>query len=144
MKKRTTVLTTTLIACVIAMIILYIFIDATNEKEILIDGDTLKIPGMFGTEIKLNEVQDVQLLEKIPKILFKINGASIGKISLGVFKVEGVEKAHLMLMDNKTPPFAFIRTKTHHYYLNSEDKEKTNQTFSRIISWFSTKPEEIP
>jgi hypothetical protein len=136
MNNRTPVIITVLVIILITGVLAYIFIDTTRDKEITFDDSLMNISGMFGTKIKRKEIQSVTLVDQIPKIQFKINGASIGRISIGLFKLEGVEKTHLTLMNNRKAPYIYILTKSQRYYINYEDMRKTENMYDLIQRWY--------
>jgi len=113
----------------------FLFIDTAREKEIVFEADRLVIPGVFGATVSRDQVESVTLVERIPKVLYRTNGASVGHIRLGLFKLEGVEKAHLTVMDKDNPPFVLIASNNRALYINFAQKEKTLQLFEEIRAW---------
>ena len=113
----------------------YIFIDTGQEKEIAFNEDNFTISGIFGARVDREDIESVALIDEIPEILYKTNGASVGNIRLGLFKMEGIERAHLTLMDKNTPPFVLISSKTRPHYINYGTKEKTLQAYEAISAW---------
>jgi len=113
----------------------FLFIDTAREKEIVFEADRLVIPGVFGATVSRDQVESVTLVERIPKVLYRTNGASVGHIRLGLFKLEGVEKAHLTVMDKDNPPFILVAYKNRPHYINFGEREKTLQVYEEIRAW---------
>ena len=113
----------------------YIFLDTAKEKAIVFEDDRLIISGIFGAKVDREEIESVTLVDHIPEILYKTNGASVGNIRLRLFKLESIERAHLTVMDKSAPPFVLISSKIRPHYINFTTKEKTLQTYEAISAW---------
>lgn len=64
------------------------------SKGITVDTreTSLKVNGLYGTEIAYKDIEDVKELETIPIWGLKTNGINLGFINIGVFKYKELGK----------------------------------------------------
>jgi hypothetical protein len=97
---------------------------------------------LYGRKIKWEEIEKVTLEDKLPQIEARTNGASIGEIHKGNFRLEGRKRAVLFITSCQ-PPYIYIERKQGLQGLiiiNDKDKEVTLEFFNRIIEKMNSNP----
>ena len=67
----------------------------TKPEDINIDNGSLCIPGNYATEVRLNDIRMIELLDSLPEITARTNGIGLGNINKGHFRLEGVGACRL-------------------------------------------------
>jgi len=96
------------------------------------DNNTIRFSGKYGVEINIDEIGDVQLVEKRPSIKGRTNGLSLGQVRKGFFNVEGLGKTRLLIHSGKGP-FLMITTKSGEItIINFKDKDETKMLYNEV------------
>lgn len=93
--------------------------------------DHLAISGMYGEKIPYQQIEELILAEELPKILARNNGASLGTTKKGYFKLEGINRAKLLL-DTSRPPFIFLTKEGKKIIFNGDRREDTEKLFHQL------------
>ena len=82
-----------LISTIVLLIVIGIFVTVL-AKGINVDvtEERIKIKGIYGREIKIEDIVEVQVLEKIPFIGVRLNGIGLGFINIGVYSYQDIGK----------------------------------------------------
>lgn len=95
---------------------------------------SIKMGGLYSDEIDFSNIEKVELMDKVPKIKLKKNGASIGKKHVGYYRLEGMSSAKLYL-DDGTKKCIHITTKDgKEIFINYEDESKTENLYDEVKS----------
>lgn len=87
--------------------------------------------------IPLEEIESVELLETLPRSLFRIWGTGMPRYLGGNFQAEGFSSIYLAL-DPEVPPFLLIRTTSGKNYLfGMRDAEDLRQFYTELCSQMS-------
>lgn len=117
---------------ILIMLFVYISLFGANKTAQVVIGDNkIIIEGQYGITIPLENILDVSLNEKLPKVINKTNGSDLGSKLKGNFTLEGIGKAKLFL-DKKNTPFIFINSKDGLIIINQRDKEETIKLYEKI------------
>ncbi|GAB6171318.1 hypothetical protein JCM15765_07960 [Paradesulfitobacterium aromaticivorans] len=130
---RKAVLIAVSLSSVIFVIIISLLIWGSREQSVIVSAENIKVTGMYGTQIPLNEIKDVSLKEGIPKVLRKTNGLDNGNILKGNFETleYGRVKLFLNLKQNKC---VLIYTRGGQYYLlNFAEEQRTKDLYQNIL-----------
>ena len=92
--------------------------------------NTLKINGLYRTEIAYKDIVDVQELETIPFLGLKTNGINLGFMNIGMFTYKELGKVRLFEI-KKEKPYVMIVGKTEKIVIGL-GKEK-NEEIYRIV-----------
>jgi len=126
------------IAAVLALLILLsagvvsFFYHVGRPAEFSIQGGALEISGMYGKKINLAEINQVELLEKMPEITRKNNGLGVGYVRKGHFSLSGQGKAILNVNISK-PPFIRLDTDSGLFFINAGAEDATRELYQEII-----------
>lgn len=111
----------------------------TKERQVHVSQDAIKTEGVWGKEIKRQEINKIVLEDMFPRVLTRTNGAAINKKLYGWFKLQDCDRA-LLFIGNKTKPFIAIYLKDNSLVLiNYEDEGKTTGLFNEILSKMNVK-----
>jgi hypothetical protein len=83
--------------------ILYLFSGTKKEAAVTVEGDKIAISGQYGVTYDIGDVSDVQLVDNVPPIGRKVNGAGLGEIKKGNFEVSGLGKCRLFIHSGNGP-----------------------------------------
>ncbi|HZK53044.1 MAG TPA: DUF3784 domain-containing protein [Desulfosporosinus sp.] len=97
-----------------------------------INNGTLVISTLYGKNVNLSEIQDVQLKDDLPLIKLRLNGLGLGSIQKGSFSSD-IGNVTLYI-DKSTPPFIYIKTTSELIILNDQSKAKTEALFNELDS----------
>jgi hypothetical protein len=116
---------------VIPAIVLILLGLSFMPSKLKIEENTIKFSGIFGVEIPIENIEDVQLLDSIPTYS-KVMGMNAGRYNKGTFNVGKWGRCKLIFQSRK-PPFLLIKHKKHKKLLvNYSDKKETEAVYSKI------------
>jgi len=102
-----------------------------KASDIIIGSNYIEIKGMYGTDIKYDDIKEVTLKESIPKIIAKTNGSNLGSKLKGNFKLEELGKVKLFI-DKDKPPFIFIKSDQDYIIINLGSRQTTEDIYKKI------------
>jgi len=92
--------------------------------------ESLKIKGLYGTEVLYKDIEEIKELESIPLWGLKTNGINLGFMNIGMFTYKELGKVRLFEL-KKEKPYVLIESKTEKIVLGL-GKEK-NEEIYRIV-----------
>lgn len=114
-------------------IFLFTLISGTKkETEVIIQGNQIVFEGQFGVTDNLEEITDIQLKNELPAIGMKVNGAGLGEIKKGEYKVEGLGTCRLFVHSEKSP-FIYMVVDGKYTIINFEDSAKTMAVYEELM-----------
>jgi hypothetical protein len=127
------------ILAIIATILLSIFgllfflIHGSNAKPTYsFSGNNLTISGQYGVKINLSGATVTHELSQVPATPIHTNGAAIGNIEKGYFKL-GSLSVYKNVMDKNASDYILITdNKSSEYYINCASLVETNNLFNEI------------
>lgn len=93
--KNTITSSNIILALVTVFFVVILSIFFINGVSVDINDERIKIKGIYGTEMPLDDIQEVQIIDKIPFLGTKINGIGLGFMNIGHFSFEGIGKVRL-------------------------------------------------
>lgn len=114
--------------------VLLMFASTSEEPDAIAGDDGVTILGQYGETILYNDITDVSLVNSIPKIGYKRDGAGLGEIKKGDFDVEGMGECRLFIM-SEAGPFVVISTKKGYVIINYKDAEKTKALYEDLYRY---------
>jgi hypothetical protein len=63
-----------------------------NGIDVDVNDERVKIKGIYGREIRIEDIEEVQIVEKIPFMGVRINGIGIGFINIGMYSYQDIGK----------------------------------------------------
>lgn len=116
-----------------AALIAPMFFFGGQDTVITVGDQEIKISGMYGTTIAFADLEDVKLVEEIPRILARTNGYAAGSVLKGNFKLEELGYVKLYLMSDKGP-YLIIQDKKGYYIVNYKDQSLIIELYDKIIN----------
>lgn len=110
-----------------------LFLTTMMESSVAIEGDNVKIAGIFGRSIPVTDIEDIRIVENLPVVTMRTNGAAIGSVLKGRFKLLGANRAYLYLYKSGGP-YILIDTQDYPVYLNFRDDETLYSTMSSLAA----------
>jgi len=130
-KNKKTKLTYFVLGLVILFVIGIITYGFIPSKTIF-NNDTIRFSGMYGFEINITEIKNVELTDKIPTINMRTNGFSFGTIKKGYFNLDKFGKSRL-LVQSDIPLFLIISNSNgKKTIINYKDIKETEQIYEKI------------
>ncbi len=97
-------------------------------------GNELTVSGQYQVTIDLSGANISHELSRIPSPETRTNGAAIGGIQKGYFRLDGL-KVYLNIMDNTAENYILIIDRNNgRYYINCKTPEETNALYEEIAS----------
>lgn len=81
---------TIIMAGIIVALVIGISLLLSHTISVDINDEQIKINGIYGTEINLQDIQEIKILDNIPLFGIKINGIGLGFMNIGRFTYEGI------------------------------------------------------
>ncbi len=66
-----------------------------------INGNMIRFTGMYGKEMHVSEIAEVELMDTIPRIVIRTNGFSLGPVHKGNYRLEEFGKCRLYINSGK-------------------------------------------
>lgn len=82
-----------------------------KEDRLQVMNERLKIEGMYGESLAMEEIAEVALLNDLPEFSLRVNGFALGNTYKGYFKTKEGEVVKLLL-NSTEKPFLQIKPKT--------------------------------
>lgn len=106
---------------------------SSKPAQYSVQGDTLIISGLYGEKIRLSEIEEIVLKDRLPEIQFKSNGSALGAIKKGNFSLKEIGQAKLFL-DSDQPPFIFMDVGSGLRIMNTAEPEKTKELYEKLLT----------
>ncbi len=90
-----------LILGIILFLLAGIFLFGIMTTKTHFDGGTIHFTGMYATEMKVSEIEKVELTDTIPAIIMRTNGFSLGPVHKGKYQLEEFGKCRLYINAGK-------------------------------------------
>lgn len=130
-KNKKTKLTYFILGLVILYVIGLITYGFIPSKTIY-GNDTIRFSGMYGFEISIGEIGNVELTDKLPTIKMRTNGFSFGAIKKGFFNLDKFGKSRLLIHSDIAPYLMLSKNNGDKIIINFKDKIETEKTYDKI------------
>lgn len=101
--------------------------------KVIFEEEKIEFTGSYGFELRISEIESVELADKIPAIEIRSNGVSIGNVHKGTFRLESWGRCRLLL-NSKQPPFLIItKTDGGKIIFNSKDRSLTETVYNQFV-----------
>jgi Domain of unknown function (DUF3784) len=98
----------------------------------ILDNDTIRFTGMYGFDMRISDITNVELATKIPAIILRTNGYSFGTILKGTFKLDEFGKCKLFLHSDKVPFLIITDKNGQKTIINNKDSLITGENYKKI------------
>lgn len=130
--KKVSIIVGGIISVVVLGFLIFFIIGSYSKPSYTFSGNNLTISGQYGVTINLSGATVTHELTPVPTTETKTNGAAIGTIEKGYFKISGSE-VYLNVMDENASSYILIISKSgSKYYINCASSEETNNLYNEI------------
>ncbi len=110
-----------------------------QETEVSFLPEGLEIHGMYGDVYAWEDMQNVQLMDNLPRIGARTNGSAIGSKLKGHFRTEEFGAVKLFV-DADAPPFIYFEAGEKKVIFNDTDPIATKTTYEKIKAEMAKQP----
>jgi hypothetical protein len=86
---------------------------------------------MYSYEFNISDIEDISLIESLPKKGIRTNGAATDSYMLGNFNLSGTGKAKVYVYRNN-PPYIMIKLHDLTIFFNTKSETKTNEIYKML------------
>ena len=130
-KNKKTKLTYFILGSVIVFVIGLITYGFFPSKTIF-NNTSVIFSGMYGFEINISEIENVNLVDNIPIIKLRTNGFSFGVVKKGFFNLDKYGKSRLLINSDISPYLIISKTNGEKIIINFKDKTETEKAYNKI------------
>lgn len=131
-KSKAEIVLIVVIGFIVFSILIITFSFGNEPNNIIVKEEAIIIDGGYGTTIKREDIESIELVEDIPKIHIRNNGySSGGAVKKGDFTLENGEKVKLYLQ-SKNGPYIKISTINSDIYINYKNINLTKDSFNNL------------
>ncbi len=134
-RKRSYIISTSLFVVTNALVIGLMFL-GYQDYQLISQNDRIEITGVYGDKWKTGDIQQVELMEQMPKVTMRQNGFGLPTMAKGKFKVSGYGSC-LLFIRKDSSPYLYIKLKDQKIFINGENPEQTKEWYQEL----STKKE---
>ncbi len=122
----------------ISLIVIIVYQAYINSQpnEFVRTKNYIEFTGSYGTKIYYSEIQNIQQINKPPKIESRINGFFLGNIKKGKFKIESGEIVHLLIDESYRPILKVTLKNQKKLFFNSK-KENSAKEYEKLQNIFA-------
>ena len=134
-RKKTcvTLCSTTILVLVIFGVVGWLIFASAQEPGVYIDGDRLVIDCVFGIEIKLDEINSIELVESVPLNRREWGSAVMG-VCKGRFTIDGIGTCGVYLHRDVMPCIR-LNLSGDTVFIGVHEPLKTRDLYEEISSW---------
>jgi hypothetical protein len=88
------------------------------DSRMIVNGNEVEITGMYGQKIQLSAIEEIEVVEELPVITWKINGFALGSQKKGYFRTKEGRTVKLFVNTN-VRPYLKLQTAGEEIYLSS-------------------------
>ncbi|MDR2917079.1 MAG: hypothetical protein LBV74_19985 [Tannerella sp.] len=105
---------------------------SSNDANISIEKQEIKISGLYGKTIHFDEIAQIELVGNIPPIKYRSNGFSFGSSKKGYFKTNNDETVTLFLSTREGPYLCITEKSGARTFINNKNAENIINTYRKI------------
>ena len=94
--------------------------------------DTIRFSGMYGFEISIGDIENIELSDKLPTIKIRTNGFSFGNVKKGFFNLDKYGKSRLLIHSDLAPYLILSKNNGNKIIINFKDRIETEKTYDKI------------
>ncbi|GFP75479.1 hypothetical protein [Clostridium fungisolvens] len=101
-----------------------------EDVQVKINGSKVVIEGQFGTTIDTKDISEIKLLDTLPAVKTRVNGAESGEYKRGDFEVQDLGTCKLFI-NLENGPYIYI-VANGKYIINFNDKATTLDFYDKL------------
>ena len=107
-----------------------------DATKISITDNEVRISGYsYGVRINVEDVKEIKLLDRMPRIVIRTNGIAVGATRIGRFNLENTGRAKLFLHSREAPFILIERNNERPVFLNYKEKGRTEKYYQKLTEW---------
>jgi hypothetical protein len=130
---------TYIILGLVAVFVIGLFTYGYSPSKADISNNMIKLSGMYGLEMNVSELDNVELVDMIPDIKTRTNGFSSGEVKKGFFNLDKFGKTRLLISSKKSPYLILTKNNADKIIVNFKDKSETEKLFKEIKALIDNK-----
>ncbi|GAA0085195.1 hypothetical protein UT300007_16340 [Clostridium sp. CTA-7] len=131
-KSKAEIIVMVVIGVIVFSVLIITFSFGNEPNDIIVKEEVIIIDGSYGTTIKREDIESIELVEDIPKIHIKNNGySSGGAVKKGDFTLENGERVKLYLQ-SRNGPYIKVSTINYDIYINYKNINLTKDSFNNL------------
>jgi hypothetical protein len=99
--------------------------------ELIVKENIVEITGMYGGKWKIEDIDQITLLDEMPEVILKENGFGLATISKGHFKVRNHGSSLLFI--HRQSPYILLEIDHKPIFINSENLNQTSDWYEQLI-----------
>ena len=103
-----------------------------TPSKTIYGNDTIRFTGMYGFEVSIDEIANVELSDTLPSIKIRTNGFSFGAIKKGFFNLDKFGKSRLLIHSESAPYLILSKTNKDRIIMSFKDKNETKKLHDEI------------
>jgi hypothetical protein len=107
--------------------------NSNKPSQFLLNDGYLQIMGLYGEKISIGDIKEVTLIESMPQIIARTNGAAIGSKMKGNFRLKDIGSAKLFV-DMEKPPFIYIKREAKPVFINCDTADSTKELYNALVN----------
>lgn len=111
--------------------ILYMNKNADYGHKVILGDSSFEVTGLHGGIYEYNSISSVELKDTLPMVLDRSNGAAIGEVKKGTFKLEDIGLSMLYLLSEEGP-FLYVKVNDFNVIINFEDSAETEALYDDL------------
>ncbi len=96
------------------------------------NNEVVRFSGMYGFEINIKEIENIELTNELPAIQQRTNGFSLGFVNKGFFNLDKFGKTHLLLHSTQPPFLILSKNNGDKTIINFKNKTDTENMFNKF------------
>lgn len=101
-----------------------------QSNELVVKDQTFEITGIYGDEWSTGVIEDIVILNELPKVNYKENGFGMYNLSKGYFNVEKYGSSLLFIRSGG--PYLLIEMEDETIFINGENAEQTKNWYQQL------------
>ncbi|MCL2877330.1 MAG: PH domain-containing protein, partial [Acidobacteria bacterium] len=121
-------------AVIIVLVVITVIYLGYSEPRVAFDSNAFKLKGLYGVDIPLTEITEVDLvtLHEMPAISMRTNGISLSGVRRGNFRTNSGDNIRLSINLGVNPVIRIVDRNGAVYYINRKNPDETRQIFNSI------------
>lgn len=108
-----------------------------GERVPEITQNSIKISGMYGTELNKSDILSITLENNLPEKLSKTNGAGLSTKILGNFREDGKYKVKAYVVDTNAKVIKILNKDGSRIYINHKTEESTKKLYENLVNYMN-------
>lgn len=97
-----------------------------------ISDNTIQFTGMYGFDLNVSDIENIELANEIPEINRRTNGYSLGSVKKGIFNLEKFGRTRLLLESDKPPYLIISKNDGDKIIVNYKNSSETKEMYNQI------------